>query len=67
MHLITCKEYLGAKSGSLLSAVWDIKKGMQMRFGRHYASSGKTAKLVKSPQVTINVAEIVEVRLNARV
>jgi hypothetical protein len=39
--------------------------GMQMGFGRQYASPGKTAKLVKSHQVTINVAEIIEMRFNA--
>jgi hypothetical protein len=42
--------------------------GMRMVFSRQYASSsGKTVKLVKSPQVTINVDEIIELRLNARV
>jgi hypothetical protein len=38
-----------------------------MGFGQHCASSGKTAKLVKSLQVTINIAKIIELRLNTRV
>ncbi len=38
-----------------------------MRFGRHCASSVKTAKFVKCSQITINVDEIIELRLSARV
>jgi hypothetical protein len=42
--------------------------GTRIRNTRQYAkSSGRTDKLVKSPQVTINVAEVIELRLNARV
>jgi ribosomal protein S3 len=42
--------------------------GKQIRNTRQYAkSSGRTAKLVKSPQVTINVIEVNEPNLNARV
>jgi hypothetical protein len=40
---------------------------VQMGFGRDYASYSKTAKLIKSPQVTINVTGIIKLRLEARV
>lgn len=38
-----------------------------MIFSRHYTSPGKTTELVKSSQVTIYVAAIIDLRLNARV